>query len=89
MAIEVFDLTEYTQLAIRRDTGLHEGLSLCIYSSNDQWLSEHIEQLKAGGHDIPPAHSTTDAVEWSRAVQMARWILEADERYNTNVEVKE
>jgi len=83
MAIEVFDLTEFTQLAIRRDTGLHDGLSLHIYTSNDEWLSEHIEQLKAEGRDIPPIHSTSDAVEWSRAVEMAHWIINADERYNT------
>ena len=89
MAIEVFDLTEFTQLAIRRDTGLHDGLSLHIYSSNDQWLLEHIKQLMAEGRDIPPVYSISDAMEWSRAVRMARWILEADERYNTNMEVKE
>ena len=85
MALDIFDLTEFTQLAIRKDTGLHDGLSLHIYTSNDEWLSEHIERLKAEGHDVPPIHSTSDAVEWSRAVRMAKWILEADERYNANM----
>ena len=63
MALDVFDLTEHTQISIKKDTNLHDGLSLHVFISKDQCLS--------------------DAVEWSRAVEMAHWIINADERYNT------
>lgn len=75
-----------TELDDEEKQQLHDVLAVSrarLYEQSEGIYWEIDRMLKAEGHDVPPIHSTSDAVEWSRAVRMARWILEADERYNT------
>lgn len=75
MTISVFDLTEHTQLAVRRNTGCHpDGLSLgvCISST----------PIHHDANKDPLDLSAYDAVDWDRALRMAAWILKVDEGFN-------
>lgn len=82
MTVSVFDMTPYTQFSVRMDTGLHpDGLSLGVFMcSADFHLDEAKELMEKEGAVHPDFHCY-DAVDWDRAVQLAKWILEVDERW--------
>lgn len=75
MTYAVFDLTPHTQLSIRGTTGTHPDSEFVfgVFISTDEI---HAEQT-----GFTPDFSAYDDVEWERAVQMAKWILEWDERF--------
>ena len=74
MTIALFDLTEHTQLSIRGTTGTHPDSEFVfgVYIGTDEI---HAEQK-----GFTPEFSAYDDVEWERAVRMAKWILEWDEK---------
>ena len=76
MTYGVFDLTEHTQLSIRGTTGTHPDSEFVfgIYMDNDCLEDDPT----ASSFDSATAY---DDVEWERAVQLARWILEWDEAF--------
>ena len=75
MTYGTFDLTEHTQLSIRGTTGTHPDSEYVfgIYIGTDEIHSDE------GGKT--PDFSAYDDVDWERAVQMAKWILEWDEAF--------
>ena len=75
MTIATFDLTEHTQLSIRGTTGTHPDSEFVfgIFMDNDCLEDDPM----ASSFDSATAY---DDMDWSRAVEMAKWILEWDER---------
>ena len=75
MTIALFDLTEHTQMSIRGTTGTHPDSKFVfgVYMGTDE---VHAEQ-----RGFTPEFTAYDDVEWERAVQMAKWILEWDEAF--------
>ena len=75
MTIATFDLTTHTQMSIRGTTGTHPDSEFVfgVYIGTDEI---HAEQS-----GFTPDMHAYDDVEWERAVQMAKWILEWDERF--------
>lgn len=77
MAYRTFDLTENTQFSIRLGTGCHpDGPSLGVFLGAEDMFA----------HDADPDYRPKafecyayDAVEWGRAVELARWILKAND----------
>lgn len=67
MTIAVFDLTEHTQISVRGTTGTHPDSDLVfgVFMDADAIM--------------PDSDYAYDDVDWSRAVQMAKWILAMDE----------
>ena len=76
MTYGTFDLTEHTQLSIRGTTGTHPDSKFVfgIFMDNDCLEDDPT----ASSFDSATAY---DDVDWERAVQMAKWILEWDERF--------
>ena len=72
MTIATFDLTEHTQMSIRGTTGTHPDSKFVfgVFITTDEIHSEE-------GGRTPDIHAYDD-VDWERAVQMAKWILEQD-----------
>ena len=82
MTYSTFDLTKHTQMAIRGPTGElpDSEFTFSVYSEAIE-VSE-MAPLFAGRSDM----YMSDAVDWERAVQMAKWILEWDEAFKRKVE---
>ncbi len=80
MTYGVFDLTEHTQFSIRGHTGTHPESEyvLGVYIGSDDHYSER--------KGMTPDFTAYDDVEWERAVQLAKWILEWDEAFKRKVE---
>ena len=76
MTIATFDLTEHTQMSIRGTTGTHPDSEFVfgVYMGSQEHYADEFDLAK-----MPDIHAYDD-VEWERAVQMAKWILEWDER---------
>ena len=77
MTYGTFDLTEHTQLSIRGTTGTHPDSKYVfgVYIGSQEHYAEDF-----GMATMPDMHAYDD-VEWERAVQMAKWILDWDERF--------
>lgn len=75
MTYSVFDLTEHTQMSIRGKTGTHPESEIVfgVYIGSDDHYSER--------KGLTPDFTAYDDVDWERAVQMAKWILEWDEAF--------
>ena len=65
MTYALFNLTERTQLSIRGTTRTHPDSEFVFGIFMD--------------NDCPEDDFAYDDMEWSRAVEMARWILKEDE----------
>ena len=78
MTYDVFDLTEHTQLSIRGTTGTHPDSKYVF--------GVHIgtEEIHAEEQGFTPEFTAYDDVDWNRAVEMAKWILEWDGRFNAD-----
>ena len=74
MTYSTFDLTEHTQLSIRGTTGTHPDSKFVfgIFMDNDCLEDDPT----ASSFDSATAY---DDMDWSRAVEMAKWILKEDE----------
>ncbi len=70
MAIALFDLTEHTQISIRGTTGTHPG-SKYVFGIHIGTDEIHAEQL-----GLTPDISAYDDTDWSKAVELANWIIE-------------
>ena len=70
MTIALFDLTEHTQLSIRGTTGTHPD-SKFVFGIHIGTDEVHAEQL-----GLTPDISAYDDVDWSKAVELAEWIME-------------
>ena len=70
MTIAVFDLTEHTQMSIRGTTGTHPD-SKYVFGIHIGTDEVHAEQL-----GLTPDISAYDDVDWSKAVELANWIIE-------------
>ena len=70
MTIALFDLTEHTQMSIRGTTGTHPDSKYVfgIHISTDEI---HAEQL-----GLTPDISAYDDMDWSKAVELAKWVTE-------------
>ena len=77
MTYGTFDLTEHTQLSIRGTTGTHPDSKYVfgVYIGSQEHYAEDFGMAK-----MPDIHAYDD-VDWERAVQMAKWILEWDEAF--------
>ena len=71
MTIAVFDLTEHTQMSIRGTTGTHPD-SKFVFGIHIGTDEIHAEQL-----GLTPDISAYDDMDWSKAVELAKWILNA------------
>lgn len=72
MTIATFDLTEHTQMSIRGTTGTHPDSEFVfgIYIGTDEI---HAEQ-----RGFTPDITAYDDMDWSKAVELAKWILDAE-----------
>lgn len=70
MAIALFDLTEHTQISIRGTTGTHPD-SKYVFGVHIGTDEIHAEQS-----GLTPDISAYDDVDWSKAVELANWIIE-------------
>jgi len=85
MTYSTFDLTEHTQFSIRGTTGTHpdsEFVFGVFIESNPHYAKDF------GKEYIMPDFTAYDDVDWERAVQMAKWILEWDETFKKKEEEK-
>lgn len=90
MTYAVFDLTEFTQLSIRYDTGIHpDRYSLGISIGRKEIHLHEIQEPKEKSKPIPPEFNCYDVVDWDRAVKMAKWILGVDKTMRKEEEPKE
>ena len=73
MTIATFDLTEHTQMSIRGTTGTHPDSRFVfgVYICTDEI---HAEQS-----GFTPDISAYDDMDWSKAVELAKWIGSIDE----------
>lgn len=74
MTIATFDLTEHTQMSIRGTTGTHPDSKFVfgIYIGTDEI---HAEQ-----RGLTPDINAYEDMDWSEAVDLANWILDAESR---------
>ena len=74
MTIAVFDLTEHTQMSIRGTTGTHPDSKYVfgIYISSQENYAEELL-----GKHVMPDITAYDDMDWSKAVELAKWILNA------------
>lgn len=71
----IFNLTEYMQASIRMGTGIHpDGPSFGIYIGTP---TPDYGEIPKSAFEV----TAYDACEWSRAVKLAKWILEMDETF--------
>lgn len=82
MTYSVFDLTEHTQMSIRGKTGSHPESEIVFGVFTDSLEVDPMAPSRPGLSDI----WAYDDVDWERAVQMAKWILEWDEAFKRKVE---
>ena len=72
MTIAVFDLTEHTQMSIRGTTGTHPD-SKYVFGIHIGTDEVHAEQL-----GLTPDITAYEDMDWSKAVELAKWILDAE-----------
>lgn len=74
MTLRVYNLTDHTQLSIRGTTGTHPDSKFVfgIFMDNDCLEDDPTDS----SFDSATAY---DDMDWSKAVKMAKWILEQDE----------
>lgn len=72
MTIAVFDLTEHTQMSIRGTTGTHPD-SKFVFGIHIGTDEVHAEQL-----GITPDITAYEDMDWSKAVELAKMILDTD-----------
>lgn len=76
MTYALFDMTEHTQLSIRGTTGTHPD-SKFVFGIHIGTDEIHAEQL-----GFTPEITAYDDMDWSKAVELAKWILsDADKNY--------
>jgi hypothetical protein len=72
MTIAVFDLTEHTQMSIRGTTGTHPD-SKYVFGIHIGTDEVHAEQL-----GLTPDISAYEDMDWSKAVELAKWVNDID-----------
>ncbi len=72
MTYALFDLTEHTQLSIRGTTGTHPD-SKFVFGIHIGTDEIHAEQS-----GLTPDISAYDDMDWSKAVDLAKWVLDAE-----------
>lgn len=77
MTYSVFNLTEHTQLSIRGTTGSHPDSDFVFGCFMDSSCFED----EPGGSTFSKPEYAYDDVDWQKAVEMAKWILEWDESF--------
>ena len=74
MAIAVFDLTEHTQMSIRGTTGTRPD-SKYVFGVHIGTDEIHAEQM-----GLTPDISAYEDMDWSKAAELAKWILDAESK---------
>lgn len=77
MTYSVFNLTKHTQLSIRGTTGSHPDSEFVFGCFMDSSCFED----EPGGSMFSKPEYAYDDVDWEKAVEMAKWILEWDETF--------
>lgn len=74
MTYSTFDLTEHTQLSIRGTTGTHPDSKFVfgVYIGSQEHYADEF-----GKATMPDMHAYDDA-DWSKAVELAKWVLDAE-----------
>ena len=84
MTIAVFDLTEFTQFAIKYNTGMFpDKFAMTVYMSNDSDYDRPVEERPSC------SLNACEICDWDRAVQLAEWILEHDRLFKSAERHKE
>ena len=82
MTIALFDLTEHTQMSIRGTTGTHPD-SKYVFGIHIGTDEVHAEQL-----GLTPDISAYEDMDWSKAVELAKWIL-SDAEFKNHFDIVE